>query len=62
MDKESNLIEFILPSSGEVVYAGSLCEAREKLARFHYTHEELDSIVNADDYIGKLTHNGRFWE
>ena len=42
--------EYILVDSGEVVYASSLREAREKLSRFKYTWAELQTVVAAEDY------------
>ena len=44
------LKEYILTDSGEIVYAASLQEAKEKLSRFHYTHAELQSVVAAEDF------------
>lgn len=44
------LKEYILADSGEVVYASSLQEAREKLSRFKYTWAELQTVVAAEDY------------
>lgn len=60
MSKE-NLTEFILPESGEVVYAINIQEARRKLSRFNYTREELQSVVTAAAYENGtyLTHNTR---
>jgi hypothetical protein len=46
------LKEYILADSGEIVYATSLREAKEKLSRFHYTHAELQSVVAIEDYEG----------
>lgn len=62
MNKVNNLIEFVLPTSGEVVYATSHREAREKLCRFGYSHKELQSIVTATEYSSGayLKHSGRF--
>lgn len=50
MENFRDLVEFVLPSSGEVVYARNLREAKEKLSRFNYTHEELQSVVTAEEY------------
>jgi hypothetical protein len=58
----AELIEFVLAASGEIVYARTLFEAREKLARFNYSHEELQTVVTAVEYEdgSYLRHNGRF--
>lgn len=63
MKNKENLTEFILVTSGEVVYAINIQEAREKLSRFNYTQEELQFIVTADAYENGtyLTCNGKFW-
>lgn len=62
MNKVKNLIEFVLPTSGEVVYATSPREAREKLCRFGYSHQELQGIVTAEEYSSGvyLKHDGNF--
>jgi hypothetical protein len=60
MNANKSLIEFILPDSGEVVYAKDLREARQKLARFNYKREDLQSIVTYEEYESGtyLTHHG----
>ena len=63
MKNAKNLIEFVIPVSGEVVYAANHREAREKLCRFGYSHAQLQGIVTAAEYDSGtyLKHNGRFW-
>jgi uncharacterized protein YecE (DUF72 family) len=63
MAHNADLIEFVLPASGEIVYARTHREAREKLARFGYSREELQAVATAVEYEAGsyLRHNGRFW-
>lgn len=63
MKNAKNLIEFVLPASGEVVYAASHREAREKLCRFGYSRAELQGIVTAEEYSSGtyLKHDGNCW-
>lgn len=60
------LKEFILPTSGEVILAPTLAEARRFLSVFNYTPGEINSIVPSEEYhasqaAGKKKSTGRFW-